>query len=176
MASKRDTPKGAPLGRALTVPARTASNSPAAAGAGHGLTLSVGARVLDRRSGEQGTVVSGSAQPIVGAGGIPSTVESYSVALDNGQRTNANVADLAEILPGLNTELIPGLTQEAELNPNPIGGTAAGPNAAAVIAAEQSVGVETLAQQLASGNPGVPEPGSLEYEDWKRRGLLPPGV
>ena len=65
-----------------------------------------------------------------------------------------------------------GAPATATLNPHPLGGVAAGANAAAVVAAEQRVGYLTTAQQLALGNPGLPPPGSLQYADFKARGLL----
>jgi hypothetical protein len=60
----------------------------------------------------------------------------------------------------------------ATLNPHPLGGVAAGANAALVVAAEQRVGYLTTAEQLAGGNPGLPSPGSLQYADYRQRGLL----
>lgn len=65
-----------------------------------------------------------------------------------------------------------GAPANAILNPHPLGGGVAGVNAAAVVAANQRAGYETLAQQEGSGIPGLPPPGSLEYADYKQRGLL----
>lgn len=65
-----------------------------------------------------------------------------------------------------------GAPANATLNPHPLGGVAAGANAALVVAANQRAGYLTLAQQEAGGIPGLPPPGSLEYADYKQRGLL----
>jgi hypothetical protein len=65
-----------------------------------------------------------------------------------------------------------GAPANATLNPHPLGGVAAGANAALVDAVNVRAGNLTTAQQLAGGVPGLPPPGSLEYADYKQRGLL----
>ena len=63
-----------------------------------------------------------------------------------------------------------------QLNLTPVSqGGGAGPNAAAVLAAEIPAGHLSLAQQLGGGNPGLPQVGSLEYQDLVNRGLIQQG-
>lgn len=158
-----------------------------AAASSPGLTFVSGQRVLDLATGIEGSIVKGTAQHVVASTpGTTARQESYAVALVNGVTVARDAEQLAAIPQSLRSSLVlqsatpkvsaggfTGAPANAQLNPNPISqGGAAGPNAAAVIATEQSVGSLTTAQQLALGNPGVPPPGSLEYADWKRRGLL----
>ncbi len=152
-----------------------------------GLTYVIGSRVLDLATGIEGSIVKGAAQHVVASTpGATTRTESYAVALVNGQTVARDAAQLTPIPQSLKSSLIlptaqprvsaggfTGAPANAVLNPNPISqGGVAGPNAAAVIAAEQRVGSIPLAQQLGGGNPGTPPPGSLEYADWKRRGLI----
>jgi hypothetical protein len=51
----------------------------------------------------------------------------------------------------------------------------AGKNAAAVLATEIPAGHLSLAVQLGGGNPGLPEKGSLMYQDLVNRGLIHQG-
>ena len=52
---------------------------------------------------------------------------------------------------------------------------AAGPNASLVLGTDIRAGVVPLAQQLGSGVPGLPQPGSLMAQDLEARGLVPQG-
>ena len=61
------------------------------------------------------------------------------------------------------------------INPSSIGGGPAGANAAAVLATEIPAGHLSLATQLGGGNPGLPEVGSLMYQDLVNRGLIKQG-
>ena len=87
-------------------------------------------------------------------------------------RQHAQQIRLLSVVKPPSTTAFVGAPATATLNPHPLGGVAAGANAAAVVAAEQRVGYLSLAQQSALGNPGLPQPGSLQYADFKQRGLL----
>lgn len=145
---------------------------PSASEVHQGLAFASGGRVLDLVEGEPGIIISGSAQHLVTAPGQINRLESYSVKHDAGDLVTRTAAQLAALPANLTSEYLAG-EPASTLAAQPAGIIPAGRNAGAVIAAELKAGRETLAQQLSSGNPGIPEPGSLEYADWKRRGLIP---
>jgi hypothetical protein len=117
--------------------------------------------------GEFGTVKGGSAAHVVSPFGGAARRESYTVTLDNGATVQRERYQLAEV-PATPTST----PSSPYVNPSPLGGVPAGPNALKVIAVEKAGGFETIAQQLASGNPGIPEPGTEEYTAWKQAGWI----
>ena len=161
------SPTAKPLGRASTATVSAAVQSPSAPGTQTGLTLANGARVLDRLEGEYGTVKSGTAAHLVNAIGGTARRETYTVALDNGQTVSRERYQLAALAPAAAAPASSAAAPSAPGAPIP-----AGKNALAVIAAEKSAGFETVAQQLASGNPGIPAPGTLEYASWVKAGWI----
>jgi len=97
---------------------------------------------------------------------------TYYIRFPDGRVVARTKEELVAVPQTVPSSII-GQTQKAVLNPNPIGGVpAVGPNVGKVPAIEKTVGYVSTAQALATGNPGLPQPGSLQYADYKARGLL----
>ena len=107
---------------------------------------------------------------------MPNTrfVETYYLRLADGRIVARTKDELAQLPPGLQSSLLHPEYAATVLNPNPLGGGAAGKNAALVDAGNVAAGFQSTAQALASGRPGLPVVGSLEYQDYVRRGLIKP--
>lgn len=104
------------------------------------------------------------APAMISGGGTP----IQSTHLTNAAKAATNSVQAQSVDP------YSGLTH---LNLSPVSsGGKAGKNAAAVIAAELPVGHIGLAQQLGGGNPGLPEKGSLMYQDLVSRGIIAQGT
>lgn len=130
-----------------------------------GQSLAIGQRVIDRLTGLHGTV----ARTFVQSAGVPTPILKYLVRFDDGTQAGRTVE-------GLLTEGLPVTHAVASAPVSQFKSLTSGPTLAAEEAALEatlrSVGTETLKQQILSGNPGLPQPGSLEYADFKRRGIL----
>ena len=114
-------------------------------------------------------LASGNATPKATAPAITTTFQPSMVTGGTMPQQSTHLVNAPKAISNVNA----GYTQE---NPHSISqGGVAGPNAAKVLATEIPAGHLPLATQLGGGNPGLPEIGSLAYQDLVNRGLIKQG-
>jgi hypothetical protein len=130
-----------------------------------GQALVIGQRVLDRLTGLVGTLAGTFVQSV----GVPAPIFKYLVRFANSTQAGRTPDQLSTELPAA-SPVVPAAP--VRVFKSLTSGPTLAAEEAALEATERSVGYQTTAQALASGNPGLPQPGSLAYADFKQRGVL----